>query len=150
MTRSPTLAGPRAAGAAALLLAPLCAAADPASGGTPLSAGQVLNVLLGLVAVLAAIGVLAWVSRHVFRLQADGTGAIRIVGSLALGPRERVMLLQVGGVQLLVGVSPGRLQTLHVLEESDAVAVPAPGAREGFAGQLARLAGRNAGDRRSA
>ena len=34
-----------------------------------------------------------------------------------MGPRERVVLLQVGNAQLLLGVTPGRIQSLHVLDE---------------------------------
>ncbi len=34
-----------------------------------------------------------------------------------MGPRERVVLVQVGKQQLLLGVAPGRIQTLHVLDE---------------------------------
>jgi flagellar protein FliO/FliZ len=34
-----------------------------------------------------------------------------------LGTRERAVLLQVGDQQLVVGVAPGRVQTLHVLDK---------------------------------
>ena len=34
-----------------------------------------------------------------------------------MGPRERVVLLQVGDTQLLLGVTPGRIQSLHVLDQ---------------------------------
>ena len=34
-----------------------------------------------------------------------------------MGARERVVLIQVGKQQMLLGVAPGRVQTLHVLDE---------------------------------
>ena len=118
------------------------AAGDPAA--VP-GAGEMLHVLLGLLGVLVAIAMLAWALRHVLRLSSIAGGVIRVVAATPLGGRERVVLLEVGGVQLLVGVSPGRLQTLHVLDEP--VSLPRPGASPGgsFPQQLARLLGRASG-----
>jgi flagellar protein FliO/FliZ len=100
----------------------------------------VLSVLLGLLAVLAIIAVLAWALRHLFRVGVGAEGLVRVLGSTSLGARERVVLLQVGGEQVLVGVAPGRVQTLHVLDEP--VTLPAPGEAPGFQAQLARFLGR--------
>ena len=61
---------------------------------------------LGLVAVLAVIFGCAWVIRRVNGLQGINNSAMRIVSVLGVGPRERVVLLDVGEVQILVGVSP--------------------------------------------
>lgn len=44
---------------------------------------------------------------------------MRIVGGLSLGMREKVILLQVGKKQLILGVTPGRIDALHVLEGDD-------------------------------
>jgi len=134
---------PLALGGAGVLLTPLLALAEESvAGGSGVSPGHVLSVLLGLFAVLITIGLLAWGSRHLFRLQPAGHGPIRILGSLALGARERVVLLEVGAAQVVVGVSPGRLQTLHVLASAERVAPPAEPSREGFAEHLSRLTGR--------
>jgi flagellar protein FliO/FliZ len=52
-----------------------------------------------------------------------------------VGQRERVVLIQVGSQQLLLGVAPGRVQTLHVLEEPISVGTASsPG--ESFAERL--------------
>lgn len=101
-----------------------------------------LSVLLALLAVLATIAVLAWALRHLLRVGLGGEGLVQILGSTSLGARERVVLLQVGSEQILVGVAPGRVQTLHVLDEP--VRLHAPGAAPGFQAQLARLLGRPA------
>jgi len=42
--------------------------------------------------------------------------ALRVVGSLALGPRERVVVVAVGDTQLLLSVGSGGTRTLHTLE----------------------------------
>ena len=96
------------------------AAATPESAvasSPPVDSGSVLQVLLGLVIVLLVIGGVAWVLRHVLRLQPTMSGQLRILGGLSMGPRERVVLLKVGETQLLLGVAPGRVHTLHVLEK---------------------------------
>ena len=42
---------------------------------------------------------------------------IELIGSRALGPRDRLMLVQVGNEQILLGLSPGTITALHVLKE---------------------------------
>jgi flagellar protein FliO/FliZ len=49
----------------------------------------------------------------------SGAEKMRVVGGLSLGIREKVILLQVGKKQLVLGVTPGRIDTLHVLEGDD-------------------------------
>ena len=83
----------------------------------PLGAGNLLQLSFGLMVVLAAIVGSAWLLRRYGRLQTGAEGALRIIGGLSMGPRERVVLVQVGKQQLLLGVAPGRIQTLHVLDE---------------------------------
>jgi len=101
----------------------------------PLGAGNLLQLSFGLLVVLAAIIGSAWLLRRYGRLQSGVDGALRIIGGLSMGPRERVVLVQVGKQQLLLGVAPGRIQTLHVLEEP--VVAGATPTQGGFAERLA-------------
>jgi flagellar protein FliO/FliZ len=98
------------------------------------SALQVLQAVGGLVLVIAFILLLAWLVRRFTNLPMAGKGAIRVLGGVALGSRERAVLLAVGGTHLLIGVAPGRVQTLHVLDPAAAEAVD-----HGFAGKLAAV-----------
>ncbi len=82
---------------------------------TPLGTSQLVQTLLGLTAVLALIAGLAWGVKRFGRLPGAGGAGLRIEGGVSLGPRERVVLLNVEGTRLLVGVAPGRVQTLHVV-----------------------------------
>ncbi len=75
----------------------------------------IIQVTFGLFIVLLIIGAAAWFTRRFGHLQSTAGGAMRIVGGLHLGARERLVVVQVGDEQLLLGVAPGRVSTLHVL-----------------------------------
>jgi len=83
----------------------------------PVSTSALIETLLGLLLVLAIIAFLAWLLRKTGQFQTSANSEMHIVASLALGPRERAILLQVGKEQILVGVTPQQVQKLHVLEE---------------------------------
>lgn len=74
-------------------------------------------MLLGLVVVILIIFGCAWLFKRYGRLSGGFNEQMKIIGGLSLGPRERLVLVQIGPRQLLVGVAPGCIQTLHVLEE---------------------------------
>ena len=110
-----------------------------------LGAGDVIQVGLGLAAILVAIAAVAWIARRWLRISPGGHAQIRVLGGLTMGSREKVVLLQVGDTQLLVGVTPGQMRTLHVLETpiTQPETGPAAGAGGGFAQQLFRAVGAN-------
>ena len=74
---------------------------------------SLLQVLLGLGMVLAAIGGTAWLLRKLAPGQVAASGALRVVGGVAVGPKERVVLVDVGETRLVLGVAPGHIATLH-------------------------------------
>jgi flagellar protein FliO/FliZ len=90
-------------------------AAEPVGAA---GAGSLAQVTLSLVLVLAAVFAAAWAMRKLRGLGRSGAGAIEIVAEIALGPKERAVLLQVGKQQLLLGVTANQVNTLHVLEEA--------------------------------
>jgi len=100
--------------AAASSAAPSAAAA----GGV----GELLRVVLSLVAVVVMILAVGWLTRRMQARVRPGGQRVRCVETLAVGMKERVLLLEVGKRQLLVGASPAGLRTLLVLDE----ALPAP------------------------
>ncbi len=82
-----------------------------------LSTGSYLQMILGLVFVVLLIFSLAWLVRRMGRLQSVIGGNMRLLGGLSLGQRERAVLVQVGKTQMLLGVAPGSVRTLHVFDE---------------------------------
>ena len=95
---------------------------------------------VGLIVVVACIALGAWVLRRTLRGVAGSAGALRVVGGLSLGARERVLLLQVGSRQLLLGISPGCIRTLYVLEEP--LESTGPGERRDFGAHLSKFLAR--------
>lgn len=88
------------------------------SGGVsdPNLAGNLVQTTLGLLVVLLLIGAAAWAFKRFGNVHVGAQGRMKIIGGISLGTRERAVLLQVGEQQLVVGVSPGRVQTLYVLD----------------------------------
>ncbi len=117
------------------------AAAPPASAGPAVSAGSVAQVVIGLAAVLALVGAVAWLLKRFSGLRGTGSDLIRVVGAAAVGQRERIVLVEVGGTWLLVGVAPGQVRALHTMPKNESAATPgaqAP-ADQGFASWLRRM-----------
>ncbi len=121
------------------------AAAPAVSSGV---AGQLTQLVLGLLLVLGLIFFLAWLLRRVQQAGPAGKGqVIELIGSRALGPRDRLMLVQVGNEQILLGLSPGTITALHVLKESVHVPVTEKATPE-FALRLMELMGKDQKDKK--
>lgn len=71
-----------------------------------------LQMIAGLAVVLAAIGGAAWLARRIGVTPASATGLIRLVSSQSVGAKERVVIVEVGGQWLVLGVAPGRVSSL--------------------------------------
>jgi flagellar protein FliO/FliZ len=103
------------------LSANLVLAAEEKAGDAPVLAdpniaGNLIQTTLGLLVVLLLIGAAAWGVKRFGGLKMGAAGRLKIVGGLSLGTRERVVLLEVGDQQLVLGVAPGQIRTLHVLD----------------------------------
>jgi flagellar protein FliO/FliZ len=110
----------------AVFAAPQTQAVDAMPGLASLA-----EVVFALLVVLALIIAVAWVAR---RMRVGGTSgsAIRILAETTLGAKERAVLLQVHGRQLLVGIGASSVTTLHVFDRAEvAEAVASPRVGEG-------------------
>lgn len=67
---------------------------------------------------LAALVVGAWfLIKRMGGLPTQLNRSMKVVAALSVGPRERVVLVEVGGEQLLLGVAPGRVNMLHRFDQ---------------------------------
>ncbi|UTW07317.1 flagellar biosynthetic protein FliO [Pseudomonas benzenivorans] len=135
-----------------ILATPLTAlAAEPAAQAGPSladggMAGQLLQLLLGLLLVVGLIFLLAWLMRRVQQVGPRGGQVIKILASQALAPRDRLVLVQVGQEQILLGLTPGRITPLHVLAEPVHLPDGQPASTE-FAQRLMELLGKDQKDK---
>ena len=84
------------------------------------------QIMLSLVLVLLIIFLAAWILRRYSRFPGVADGNLKVIGALSVGQRERILLLQVGQEQIVVGVTSSKITTLHQLEEPVQVKDNAP------------------------
>jgi flagellar protein FliO/FliZ len=77
--------------------------------------GGLAQVTLALLLVLVAVFAVAWVVKRMRGFGNRVGSAVDVLADIPLGQKERAVLLKVGDTQLLLGVAPGRVNTLHVL-----------------------------------
>lgn len=92
-------------------------AADISPG---VGSGSVLKALLALTLVLVAVFGLAWLARKFSPAPHSGSW-LRLRGGLAIGTRERVVIVEVNDTWLVVGVAPGQVNVLHTLPRPNEV-----------------------------
>lgn len=95
------------AGVGVLVLpAPAFAATD--------AVGSTLTVLLALALILGGFIALAWLARRYLPGMA-AQGVVKLVGSTAVGARERVVVVEVADTWVVLGVGGGNVRLLHSL-----------------------------------
>jgi len=88
------------------------------SSGSPASTTQLAITVAGLLAVIGMIFVAAWIVRRLSGGQfGQGSGVIKILATQPIGTKERICLIDVGGQQVLVGITAQSMQTLMVLDQ---------------------------------
>lgn len=123
---------PRPAQTHALALQPAHAPAAPSAAGT------IGGTLFALALVIGLIFGLAWLARRMPGFALARHGGLRVVTSLALGARERLLVVEVGSTQLLLSSGASGTRLLHTLEQPLPEAAPPPAAASPFAQVLAQ------------
>jgi flagellar protein FliO/FliZ len=103
-----------------LALAALQAGPVAASNAAePATTGGLLQAALGLALVLGVIVALAWMAKRFTPGALRGGMPLTIVASQAVGQRERVVVVEVAGQWLVLGVAPGRVNALTTLPKGE-------------------------------
>jgi len=112
-----------------LVAVPVLAAGDgkPAPMPSPLSGTELLSMSMNLLLVIGAILLFGWIYSRSQGLRAARNGHFRVLAAQPLGAKEKVVLLQVGEQQVVVGISPGGMNTLLVPEKPVVPLAPASG-----------------------
>lgn len=104
------------------LLLPINArGSEVANPGIP--AGTYLQATLALLLILGLLFGTAWLARKLSGGKGFGQGGMKVIGGVALGPRERIVLVEVGDSWLVIGIVPGQIRTLHQLPKGSSMDV---------------------------
>jgi flagellar protein FliO/FliZ len=124
MPANATFAGPRAA-------QPAAAQNASAAGAAVASASSLSQVALVLLLVVGLIAGTAWLLRRLGMARNTTGSTVRIVSGVSLSNRERILVVEVADQWIVVGVSPGGINTLTTMPRQEPVAgtngdLPAP------------------------
>lgn len=111
----------------------------------PISSPYLMKLTGGLILIVAIIFLLAWMVKKLNLNQHASSGLIRVVAGLSIGTRDRIVLLQVGEEQILLGLTPGRIEKLHTLAQP----LDAPSTEQAVPGAFAAKLNRLMGERKS-
>ena len=118
------------------------AAARPIEVPSVVSTGGMIKITLSLLLVLAAIVAVAWLLKRMNVAQQGRGNLLKVISSVAVGQRERIVLIEINETWLLVGVGPGQIRTLHTLAKDDSVS-PLPEAGNQFGRMLSLFKSRS-------
>jgi len=86
---------------------------------SPVSSGSIVQIIFSLLLVLAAIALVGWLLKRVNTTKLGSGNLLRVLGSVAIGQRERIVLVEVNDTWLVVGVGPGQIRNLHTLPKQE-------------------------------
>jgi flagellar protein FliO/FliZ len=85
---------------------------------TAVSSGSIIQVIFSLLFVLAAIVLVAWILKRINLPQNAAGSALKVISGVAVGQRERIVLVEVNDTWLVVGVAPGQVTALHTMPKN--------------------------------
>jgi flagellar protein FliO/FliZ len=81
------------------------------------SGSQLANLMGGLILILGLIYGLSWFVKRFSQGGFTQNSTIKMLSAMPLGTRERIMLVDVGGKQILLGITATTINTLHVFDD---------------------------------
>lgn len=76
-----------------------------------------LQMVGGLLLVLAIIGSITWLLKRFSLIPVAATNKLKIVAATGVGQRERVVIVEIEGTWLVLGVAPGHVSSLHKMDK---------------------------------
>ena len=100
-----------------------------------IEAPEILNLGVSMLIVIGVVIALGWLYSRLRISGGAGSDVINVVASRGLGPKERLLLVEVGDKQLLVGITAASVQTLYTFDRPVALE-QAHHEQRGFADRL--------------
>jgi flagellar biosynthetic protein FliO len=77
---------------------------------------SLIQVTLALMLMVGLILGLAWLAKRFGQPLFQQNKQLRLISSLSLGVKEKIILVEVEGKQLVLGVTPQQITALHVID----------------------------------
>jgi flagellar protein FliO/FliZ len=92
---------------------------------TPSTGGSLLQTALALLFVIGLMLGLAWLTKRFGPRNFGGANSnVKLVGTLSVGTRERILVVEVGEQWIVVGASPGRMNALATMPRQESSVAP--------------------------
>lgn len=104
---------------AGTLGAPIYTWAATATSTAPSTSGSLFKVFLGLAAVLLVMAAITWALKRIVPGAGGQQSVIKVVGGVSVGTRERVVVVEVAGRWLVVGVAAGQVNAIANLDKAE-------------------------------
>jgi flagellar protein FliO/FliZ len=77
---------------------------------------SLIQVTLALMLMVGLILGLSWLAKRFAQPLFQQNKQLRLIASLSLGVKEKIILVEVEGKQLVLGVTPQQITSLHVMD----------------------------------
>lgn len=92
--------------------------------GSAVPTFSVFQTLFSLLLVLALLAGLAWFLKKFGPRHQGGGVAMKVVGHLNIGGRERIVVVEIGDQWIVVGAAPGRVNALATMPKGEGSLTP--------------------------
>lgn len=96
-----------------------------------------MTMMFGLLVVLGIMVGIAWLLKRSGLTNIGGNGVpVKVIGGTSVGPRERIVVVEIADQWLVVGVAPGRVNTLATIPRQEYDTAPITPAGKNFSSWL--------------
>lgn len=100
--------------------------AENQTSSIPGAGGAILPIIANTALIVAVVLGLGWVVKRAGLTSGARSGGIEILASQSVGAKEKILVVQVGNTQLVVGSTPGNIRTLYSTDEALLPAAQSP------------------------
>lgn len=87
-----------------------------AQAATTSPTGSILKMVIGLGVVLVVMALVSWAAKRMLPNAITQNSAVKVVGGVSVGSRERVVVLEIANRWLVVGVAQGQVSAIANLD----------------------------------
>lgn len=106
------------------------ALAQTTTSAAPTASISLVKTLLGLAVVLGVVMLVAWFAKRCMPGIGAQSSTVRIVGGVNVGARERVVVLEIAGRWIVVGVGAGQVSNIANLDPGTPINTTGPSVPE--------------------